>query len=134
MRAFLHGSPSPKKASRRQEARVAKQTGGRRVPASGALPGLKGDVRIQRATREADGLLGELKYTTAASYRLTQADLRKITEEAVTAGKLPFFWVEFRRAMETPGEAYVVFPSWVVVDLLGDGADGAGIPHTTRRA
>lgn len=63
------------KRARRSELELAKSTGGRRQPASGALPGRKGDVRT-------NGFLVEDKFTDAKSYTLKADDWRKIEQEA----------------------------------------------------
>lgn len=61
--------------ARRSEEELAKSSGGRRQPASGALPGRKGDVRE-------NGFLVDDKFTDAASYTITKKTWRKIEQEA----------------------------------------------------
>lgn len=65
-----------KTKSQKQEQRVAKEVGGKVTPASGALWGLKGDVR-------ADSILIECKYTDAQSYSVKSAVWKKIKNEAL---------------------------------------------------
>ena len=74
------------KASQMHEKRLAKALGGSTVAASGAFWSRKGDVR-------SDLVLVEHKYTAAASYRLTTADLRKLETQAIMAGRTPIFAV-----------------------------------------
>ena len=74
--------------SQRQEKRVASKTWGRRQPASGALPGAKGDVR-------AEDFLIECKRTDRKSIRVTQAWLEKIAKEAMEVGKHPALALTF---------------------------------------
>lgn len=70
-----------------QEKRVARQLGGRRVVASGALLGSKGDVK-------ADRWLVECKTTTSPRFPLTLALFRKIEFEAMQAGRAPVMIIE----------------------------------------
>lgn len=75
-----------KKKSVKQERRTAKQFGGLTQPASGAIEGLKGDVRThgRSAGRFNDkDFLIENKFTDAKSYILKQAVWAKIANEAV---------------------------------------------------
>lgn len=68
--------------SRRHEERLAKVTGGNRVPASGAFWSRKGDVR------SAD-LLIEHKWTGKLSFTLKAQVLEKIMTEAILEGRTP---------------------------------------------
>jgi hypothetical protein len=61
--------------ARRNEEELAKTTGGRRQPASGALSGRKGDVRE-------NGFLVDDKFTDAKSFTITREMWLKITREA----------------------------------------------------
>jgi Holliday junction resolvase len=72
----------------KQEKRLAKSSGGRRQPASGATEFLKGDVK-------AGDLLIEAKATDAASLSVKLAWLSKITEQARAVGKVPALAVTF---------------------------------------
>jgi len=69
-------SKRQKRVSRKQEERMAEDLGGRAQPASGALPGAKGDVRKFGVVR------AEAKYTAKSSYILKLSDLDKIIGEA----------------------------------------------------
>jgi len=117
---LAHGDEAPGKASRRQEVDLANTLGGRRQAGSGNRAGARGDVRVKRG-------LGEIKYTQHASYTLKIAELRKITEEAVAVGLVPFFAVEFRDARSVSGEMWVAVPLWAARELLGTllGLEGA---------
>lgn len=81
--------------SQQHEKRLAKVTGGSRVAASGAFWSRKGDVR-------SDTVLIEHKYTAAKSYSLKFADLRKLEEQAIMAGRVPVF------GLSLGGRNYVV--------------------------
>lgn len=73
---------STTKRSRRSEEQGAKLSGGKRQPASGALPHRKGDIRE-------NGYLVDDKITDAGSYRVTREDWRKIEHEAAMSSLRP---------------------------------------------
>lgn len=75
------GRASQQQRSRRSEDEAAKLEGGRRVPMSGAGRS-KGDIRTSE-------FLIEDKFTDAASFTLTKADLDKIQRHALVSGRLP---------------------------------------------
>lgn len=75
------------RASVRQEKKIAKDIGGRRVAGSGSLPGMKGDVTSSR-------WLVEAKQTVTQRFSLTLRLWRKIEGEAVSKGKLPVMLIE----------------------------------------
>lgn len=107
-----------KKKSVKQERRTARQFGGLTQPASGAIEGLKGDVRThgRSAGRFNDkDFLIENKFTDAKSYILKQAVWDKIAKEAI------------RDNMRTPmlqldiaGEEYAILYLHDVQEYLGD--------------
>ena len=81
---------SYKKKSQKQEDRVAKEIGGRRVIASGALWGSKGDVR------NSDYLI-ECKTTSKSFYTLNRQVWDKIYKEAVRDGaRIPVMCIELK--------------------------------------
>lgn len=104
-----HGSVSEK--------RVAKSLGGRLTPASGAMAGAKGDVRLP------DFLL-EAKSTTDQTMRVELHWLQKITHEALSIGKTPAVSIRFVNPDGTPkkGGSFVCIPEWVFSSLVNDGA------------
>lgn len=73
------------------EKRIAKLTGSRRQPASGARWHAKGDLKNQTE-------LIEVKATAAKQYVLKLATLRKIEEEALSEDRDPSLFVEFATA------------------------------------
>lgn len=75
------------KRSRAQEVRIAKDLTGNRVPGSGAVPGLDGDVR------SADWLV-ECKTTKHRSFSLTLKDWLKIRGEAGLSMRKPLMMLE----------------------------------------
>jgi len=99
--------------SRKHEDKVMKRHGGRRNPASGALPGWKGDGQTEPH-------LYELKYTDKASYKLKLAELRKIGQEALIHKKSPVFLVTFCEGNRE--FSYVIIPEEDFLEMRdGDG-------------
>ena len=74
-----------RKKSQRQEARTAKDFGGRTQVASGAIPTLKGDVRsgVTTPSFNTSDFLVENKFTDADSYKLDTKTWLKIEGEAL---------------------------------------------------
>lgn len=102
------GRSSNQKRSQDQEKRAAKHYGARRQKASGAIPGVKGDLR------DPGRLRGECKFTRAASYSLKLEELRKLELEA-GCQELPVFEIEFQN--NPPFKRYVVLPQWAFDQL-----------------
>lgn len=75
-------------SGRKAEERLPRLRGFWPTPASGALPGRKGDF-------ESAEQLMELKTTATASYRLRLATLLKLAREAREAGKAPALRLAF---------------------------------------
>ena len=76
------------KSGRKSETRLTRELGGRGRPASGALPGSKGDIDL-------GSFLLEAKSTVASSLILKLAWLIKIGREAKSEGKCPALSVSF---------------------------------------
>lgn len=68
--------------------KIAKETGGRVVPNSGATPFAKGDISYPDC-------LVEHKQTSKQSFKLDKAILIKIYNEALAVGKEPIIMVDF---------------------------------------
>lgn len=85
------------KDSRKQERRLAKEFEGKQTISSGSTWLQKADVRTETE-------LVEAKITSAKSYSLKYAELRKLEEQALMDGRTPVFLVEFL----SHGQAYVV--------------------------
>lgn len=83
--------------SRKQEKRTAKDGKGRQVIASGAIPGIKGDVRLKN-------WLIECKTTQSQSYRFTLKEWRDHCVDAAMVGRKPAFEVDIS------GEEFFVIP------------------------
>lgn len=86
------------KDSQKQERALAKKLVGASVN-SGSGNGWirKGDVRT-------DDELFELKITDAKSYSLKDAELQKLSDQALIDGRIPVFMVEFK----STGNKYVI--------------------------
>ncbi len=97
--------PTNKKRSQRSEDQAAKEIGGRRMPASGAISGFKGDVKSKE-------YLLEDKFTDAASYPLTLHVLKKMETEAFQNRRKPLLRVTIQ------GEVYYVVPRRVFLNLI----------------
>jgi hypothetical protein len=82
--------------STKQEAQIAKDVGGKRQTASGALPYDKLDVLSQE-------FLIEAKYTDRASYSVNKKQMAMYEMEARKVGRLPALVVDFGK-----GQCYVL--------------------------
>jgi hypothetical protein len=77
------------KDSQRQEKALARKLGGSVNSGSGNGWIRKGDVRTEDE-------LFELKITDAKSYSLKDAELEKLTNQALVDGRMPIFMVQFK--------------------------------------
>lgn len=94
-----------------QENRVAKNVGGKRQKASGALPGVRGDVKSVE-------LLGECKRTDKKSISITLEYLAKITKEASYYNKIPCVAIEIEAPPKFVNRDWVLLPAGFVQELL----------------
>ena len=83
--------------SQRQEKALGRLVGGSVNSGSGNGWIRKGDVRTEEE-------LFELKITSSKSYSLKDAELEKLTNQALVDGRIPIFMVEFK----TTGNAWVI--------------------------
>lgn len=90
--------------SKKQETRVALRSSGSRVPASGAIPGIKGDVNSRLH-------LLECKTTGKKSLRIEQKWLTKIAREAAMKTKMPGLVFSF------PDMASDIDQDWIAVSM-----------------
>jgi len=93
--------------SPKQEAALAEEIGGKRIPGSGSRA-LKGDVRLAGIVRI------EAKTTEAKSFTVTRKMLDKISAAAETAGEMPVLVVDFMPAGGHRGGRFVVCPAYVI--------------------
>ena len=82
---------------------MAADTGGRTQPASGALPGAKGDVRHKGQYR------GECKFTRNKSFKLSLDLLEKISAEAMYP-EYPVLDVQFLDSAGREVDRWVAIP------------------------
>jgi len=82
--------PTNHRRSKLQEARTAKDFGGRTTPGSGNQWHSKADVRT-------DTELIECKTTIHASYSLKSDDLRKLWGQALLEDRIPVFQIDFEQ-------------------------------------
>lgn len=78
------------KDSQKQERALAKQLAGASVNSG------SGNGWIRKADVRTDNELFELKVTDAKSYSLKDAELQKLSDQALVDGRIPVFMVEFR--------------------------------------
>ncbi|MEJ6846783.1 hypothetical protein V3589_11260 [Sinorhizobium fredii] len=97
------GIGSPGRAS---EKRIGQALSGKLRPASGALPGAKGDIELSNVLMEA-------KSTTRASIAINLDWLLKIAAEARAEGRSPALTVSFVR----PDGAPRLDGAWVMVPM-----------------
>ena len=86
------------------EKRTAKRLNGRLTPASGALAGAKGDMRVAAC-------LMEMKVTKHGSLSLKHSWLKKIAKEALDIGRTPALNVQFVDSFGQP----IPDGSWVMI-------------------
>lgn len=92
------------KKGRTTEKSSASRIGGRCVPNSGAIAGMKGDIERIGPVSDQDDWLVEHKHTDKKSFRVSTNILEKIAGEAYKSNKKPALMVHFDE-----GEAYLVF-------------------------
>jgi hypothetical protein len=114
----LDSNYDQQRKSRKQEERVAKRVGGRRQPASGALPvpSLKGDIREDR-------FLIEAKRTDAKSLSIKSEWLMKIESQAEAVGKLPAVSIEIAGTLPMAEKDWCLIPMHVFRSLLDKGRE-----------
>lgn len=95
---------SRSETSKIQELRIGRDIGGRRVPRSGAIPGLRGDAENSK-------FLVEAKQTRKPYFFLSERILQRIDKEAFADRKTPAVVVEFL-SMPCGVEA-----SWAAIQL-----------------
>jgi hypothetical protein len=85
---WMNSEKSGREKSDKKVRQIAKATGGRVVPNSGATPFAKGDISYPEH-------LVEHKFTAKQSFKLNRKDLIKIYTEALKANKTPVFMIDF---------------------------------------
>lgn len=103
-------SRTPQERGRKQEAQIAKETGGRTRPRSGGITGYEGDVE------EGDYLI-ESKTTDKASLSITATMLRKISKEALSQAKIPLMRIMIQ------GDEWYIVPKYIWEGFMLHGND-----------
>lgn len=106
-----------KRKSQKQESKVANDMGGRVLPGSGAIEGMKGDARTSHLTEgtfnDSDYLV-ENKFTESDGYVLNRKTWEKIQKEALRDGmRIPIMQIDVE---PTPYEKY----SFVIQEIDPD--------------
>lgn len=94
----------------KQENEVAEAYGGKRQPASGALPHAKGDVVTEEYLIDAK--------TTIAAFAFTGLKASTLTKQASRVSKLPLFFVEFTQ-LPAHSRDWVIMPRHHFDELIG---------------
>lgn len=110
-RAFENDAGAKKKSSGRQEKRLAKLLGGRKQPMSGALPGMKGDVKTSLMTVEA-------KQTAKKSIRITLEMLKKIEDESIGSASVPAIAIELLGRPAGYQQDWIMLPAHNLAELI----------------
>ena len=103
---------STKTKTLRQEQAIADTLGGHRQPASGAVDGHKGDVRLDR-------FLLDSKQTVHDMLGVTRKDLTKITQEAYGEGKEPGLVLTWEN-LKTVEQTWALVPLSVFKQMLDE--------------
>lgn len=113
------GREAPLTASVREEGRLAEELGGRRVPASGSLPGRPGDVELRHFLIDRKGT------KNATMISIVLSDLVKITREASGLGLCPAMLYAFEGVEDVGGseKEWVLIPKSVFAKVLAAGQD-----------
>jgi hypothetical protein len=101
------------KRSKVQERDTAARVGGKVTKASGAGAFEKADVRVKGLIRL------ELKTTQAASFRVTEEMIEKISSQALQAGEIPAMEIEINGGLQR----VAVIPTWALDMLLDKAKD-----------
>lgn len=113
----LRGQHQSVKRSKKQESEIAARTGGSVTKGSGSGDFEKGDVRVKGVVRI------EAKTTQAASFRVTEEIIEKITSQALQAGEIPAMEIEINNTGKK--QRVAVIPTWAL-DILVAKARGEG--------
>ena len=107
---------SNKAKANKQEKSLAKKLDGVRQPMSGALPGYKGDVKLEH-------FLLDSKQTAKGTLLITRKDLVKINREAVGEDKEPGLVIMFEKIARGTPDEWVVIPLDVFAKMIQNNQD-----------
>jgi hypothetical protein len=97
------------------EERARKRLRGQAMPASGALPGAKGDYNLPE-------FKVDVKATQKATRSISMIELQKITHEAANEGRTPALQIVFAEGngQPRPNGSWMVIPEWAFKELTED--------------
>lgn len=93
-----------KKWANKQETLVAKQLGGKKTPASGAMKFMPGDIMLD------GGILIDLKSTSKGQVIVTEDMLAKLEGDASVNAKSPALILNFVGSTKLRNKKWVVYP------------------------
>ena len=109
----LGSQKSMKARVNKHEKDLADDLGGYRQPASGALEGMKGDIRL-------DTFLLDSKETETGTLILSVKEFTKITREARECGREPGLIATLHKLPVTVSKEWAVIPLEIFAQLLED--------------
>jgi len=110
------GPESVKAKANKTEAKLAERLGGKRQPASGAVAGHKGDVKLEH-------FLLDSKETSGGSIMVSRADVVKITREATGENKQPALVFTFHTIADSTPREWVMLPLDTFAAMIENGQD-----------
>ncbi len=126
-RSPMGSQKSVKAKANETERRLAQDLGGHRVPASGAVDGMKGDVTTK-------DFLIDSKETGSKSIIISATQLNKISKEAREVGKNPALQIQLGQVQLGTSRQWVMIPLRVFKELTEDDSSGqvSGTPILDR--
>lgn len=106
---------SKKADANEREARLAKQLGGYTQPASGAIRGFKGDIKLDDFLMDSKGTVGEY-------LNIKTKEFVKITKESLENRKHPAIIFTFEKIAQGVSKDWVAIPVEVFAELLEKGS------------
>lgn len=112
------------KISKKHEKDIAKRFGGKRVPGSGNISGVPGDVKD-------NVFLHECKATKGGGTQINAKWLKNISRQSLDLGRIPLLELHFAKQKEPTPKDWVMIP---VIDFLGliERIPGIDIPDFKR--
>ena len=112
----LGSEKNNKKIAMKREREVAAELGGKAQPNSGAMDGMKGDIKLR------DYLIDD-KHTSNKSFILGTVDLNKITREALEQNLEPMLLIKFFKGISLGVDSeWIILPKRVGIEkgLFGE--------------
>lgn len=120
---FFKKDPTTK-ISKKHEKDIAKKFGGKRIPGSGNISGMPGDVSDVT-------FLHECKATKGGGTQIQAGWVRNISTQALAKNKIPLLQLRFEKQEDPTPKDWVMIP---VIDFLGllEKIPGLNIPNFKR--